>query len=211
MSAADEKAALRREMRRLRKAVSREERAAASRRLCDRLLADGLGPSVAVYLAGPDELDLTDFICGSLRRGVRVFAPRWTGETYALAEVRGLDATFLREGPHGIREPRDAAPPEGEARPAAWVVPGLAFTRDGKRLGYGGGWYDRLLREAEAGADVIGVAYPFQVLDDLPAESHDVRVRRVLCPSSLFGCPTPTGRVHVSQFVRKFGIIHGIQ
>ena len=62
---------------------------------------------------------------------------------------------------------------------AAWIVPGLAFTRDGRRLGYGGGWYDRLLASARKGSLKIGVAHEFQVVEDLPHEPHDIRLDRL--------------------------------
>lgn len=58
------------------------------------------------------------------------------------------------------------------------VVPGLAFTLDGRRLGYGGGFYDRFLPTVVA--PNVGVCFAEQVLDDLPALAHDVRVQRVL-------------------------------
>ena len=169
-------------MRRLRKGVSPAARAAASQDICEQLLADDLGSSVAVYLASPDELDLTLFIEESLRRGVRLFAPRWTGEAYELAELRGLSPDFLRVGPHGILEPPPAGPVPAEMGPVprAWIVPGLAFTQEGGRLGYGGGWYDRMLAEAAPDAQIIGVAYPFQIVDELPVEPHDVRLHRVV-------------------------------
>ena len=169
-------------MRRLRKGVSPAARAAASQDICEQLLADDLGSSVAVYLASPDELDLTLFIEESLRRGVRLFAPRWTGEAYELAELRGLSPDFLRVGPHGILEPPPPGPVPAETGsvPRAWIVPGLAFTREGGRLGYGGGWYDRMLAEAASDAQIIGVAYPFQIVDELPTEPHDVHLSRVV-------------------------------
>jgi 5-formyltetrahydrofolate cyclo-ligase len=61
-----------------------------------------------------------------------------------------------------------------------WIVPGLAFTKDGRRLGYGGGWYDRLLASARKDALRIGVAHEFQVLGDLPNEPHDILLNRVV-------------------------------
>ena len=79
----------------------------------------------------------------------------------------------------GIREPADAdivLP----AEVSVWIVPGLAFTRDGKRLGYGGGWYDRLLASAPKDAAKIGVAYSVQVVDGLPSEPHDVPLSDVV-------------------------------
>ena len=63
---------------------------------------------------------------------------------------------------------------------AVWIVPGLAFTRDGKRLGYGGGWYDRFLASARKDALKIGVAHKFQILDNLPYEPHDILLNCVI-------------------------------
>ena len=187
MTAREQKAACRAEMRARRRGVPPEERARASRLVCGRLLAMSLGPSVAVYLAGPDEIDLAPFIEAARARGVRLLAPRWTGADYALAELRGLSPESLRIGPHGIREPRE--PGDGGLRPTAWIVPGLAFTRDGRRLGYGGGWYDRLLASAEPTARAVGVAYAFQVVDDLPSEPHDVRLTDVVCGGASASMP----------------------
>ena len=59
-------------------------------------------------------------------------------------------------------------------------MPGLAFTRTGARLGYGGGWYDRLLAAADPSAVLLGVAYPFQMVEDLPSEPHDIRLTDVV-------------------------------
>ena len=79
----------------------------------------------------------------------------------------------------GILEPAEAeivSPKEVEA----WLVPGLAFTRSGKRLGYGGGWYDRLLAEAPKDVVKLGIAHVFQVVDDLPSEPHDILLSGVV-------------------------------
>ena len=62
-----------------------------------------------------------------------------------------------------------------------WVVPGLAFTAKGARLGDGGGWYDRFLSAASPSAVSLGVAYPFQIVDDLPVEAHDKSLTDVVC------------------------------
>ena len=187
------KDAVRRKMHARRKGLSGEERALASKLVCARLCgggaADGAprpfrmqGP-IAVYLASPDEIDLSAFISEMLGRGVKVVAPRWNGETYELAKLGGLSSECLRRGPMGILEPAEAevAKP-GEV--AVWIVPGLAFTRDGRRLGYGGGWYDRLLASASADSLRIGVAHEFQVVEELPQEPHDIRIDCVVTPTA---------------------------
>lgn len=168
-----------------RRAVPPEVRRAAGREVLNRLLvassplgaALSCGGPIAVYLASEDEINLDEFISAALSAGCEVVAPRWNGSAYELVHIPGLEN--LTPGPHGIREP-----PAGPAvRPEvvqAWLVPGLAFTKVGERLGYGGGWYDRLLCDAPNGVPKVGVAYDFQVMDELPTESHDVRLTDVV-------------------------------
>ena len=170
---------IRRTMRKRRRALTPEKRASSSESICAKLAALNLHSSVAVYLASPQEIDLSPLILKMLARGVKVVAPRWDGEAYELAVLKGLDEAHLRQGPMGILEPAEAeivSPKEVEV----WLVPGLAFTRNGKRLGYGGGWYDRLLADATKDAVKLGIAHAFQVVDDLPSEAHDILLTGVI-------------------------------
>ena len=180
-----DKNAMRVAMRTRRRAVPSDVRTAVGTALSRRLLGSNValgeaisrkGP-IAVYLASKDEIDLGDFIAALLSSGCEVVAPRWNGTEYELVRVDGLET--LVTGPHGIREP-----PAGRVvRPKdvrAWLVPGLAFTRNGLRLGYGGGWYDRLLCGTPQSVPKIGVAYGFQVVDALPVEPHDIRLTEVV-------------------------------
>ncbi len=73
--------------------------------------------------------------------------------------------------------------PESDPDPATVdvvVVPGVAFTLAGHRLGQGGGWYDRFLARARPDALTVGVCFVEQVLDEVPAEPHDIVLDRVI-------------------------------
>ena len=199
---------IRREMRGRRRALTPEARRCASRIVCERLALDTQvaaaapagGPgALAAYIASPEEIDLADFIREALRRGATVVSPRWNGRTYELAKVRGLSGDDLRRGPMGILEPAEAEIVE-PASVGAWIVPGLAFTPDGRRLGYGGGWYDRLLAAAGPGSLKIGVAHDFQLVRDLPDEPHDIRLDRIVtdAPVSTRGPRQPARRASES-------------
>ena len=178
-------------MRARRRALSPEARARASETICAKLVADGAitvrtdphdgGGAIAVYLASPEEIDLSGFIREMLARGITIVSPRWNGETYELAKLKGLSERHLRRGPMNIREPAEAERVE-PTDVAAWIVPGLAFTQAGKRIGYGGGWYDRLLAGAKSSLK-IGVAHEFQIVDDLPHEPHDILLDRIVTDS----------------------------
>ena len=143
-------------------------------------LKDRLGARVTAVSMGPPQA--TAVLREALARGAELCAPRWNGETYALSRVgTACGAVRLRSGPMGVREP-DEDLPVAPHDVAAWLVPGLAFGRERTRVGYGGGWYDRLLAAAAAEARIVGVAFGFQVFDALAAESHDARVHELcLC------------------------------
>jgi 5-formyltetrahydrofolate cyclo-ligase len=80
-----------------------------------------------------------------------------------------------------------AAFPIDPSRVDAVLVPGVAFTADGKRLGQGGGWFDRFLAELRVDAIAIGVCFGPQVVDDLPTEAHDVLLDLVVTDTGVAG------------------------
>ena len=182
------KTELRREMKARRKTLSAEEKSAADAAVCEKLKARSdidvmvdpfdYGSALAVYLASPDEINIDPYIEYMLATGVEVVSPRWNGETYELAKIKSLERGCLRLGPMNILEPSEADVVEPEAI-GAWIVPGLAFTRDGRRLGYGGGWYDRLLAASAEGSLKVGVAHEFQIVEDIPVEPHDIPMDRI--------------------------------
>ena len=111
-------------------------------------------------------------------------------KSYALAEVQGLDERYLTKGNYGILEPRDdiprQQPPYTFSVPALWLVPGIAFTRTGLRLGRGGGYYDRLL-EGASGVK-IGVCFDCQLAESLPVTWQDATMDYILTESCITKC-----------------------
>lgn len=65
------------------------------------------------------------------------------------------------------------------------IVPGIAFTADGRRLGQGGGWFDRFLAGIRVDCSAIGVCFDEQLLADLPTEPHDVILDAVVTESGV--------------------------
>ena len=112
------------------------------------------------------------------RSGRRAAFPRVVGAEILLFEV--ADLADLEPGYRGILEPPTTAPRIEPADVDVFVVPGLRFDRSGRRLGRGGGHYDRLLARAREGALCIGMCYADQILDRLPAEAWDVPMSLVV-------------------------------
>ena len=187
MNGQEEKAAIRREMRLRRKAVGERARQSAAQAICAALLARQdvqrairSAAPIAVYLASPAEIDLSPFVKAVLTQGGRLVAPRWNGGSYDLAALTGLTDASLCRGPMNILEPRPEVPRCAPNEVGLWLVPGLAFTFDGARLGYGGGWYDRLLADVADETPRLGIAYDFQVVAELPTDAHDIRLTDIV-------------------------------
>ena len=127
-----------------------------------------------------------------LKAGRRLLLPAFDCDTkqYALAEVQGLDERYLTKGKYGILEPREEIPrqqpPYTFSAPALWLVPGIAFTRTGLRLGRGGGFYDRLL-EGASGVK-IGVCFDCQLAESLPVTRRDATMDYILTESCITKC-----------------------
>lgn len=129
---------------------------------------------------------LRSLLSESRRVCVPSFDP--VGQRYICSELKHFDWD-LREGLLGILEPRhDAVRPVYAEKVDAWLVPGLAFDRQGNRLGRGKGYYDQLLRNARGVK--IGVGYDFQLVREVPAEAHDVRLDFIVTETEIVTCKT---------------------
>lgn len=128
---------------------------------------------VALFAPLRDEVQI-----GSLmqRMECRVVVPRVEGDEM---EFYDLASGSLAEGTFGIMEPQCGEPIEHH-KIDVMVVPGVAFTPSGDRLGRGKGFYDRYLSREGFRAYCVGVCYPHQVVDELPVEPHDRRMDEVV-------------------------------
>lgn len=80
--------------------------------------------------------------------------------------------------------PEDEPPPDPLTIDVV-IVPGVAFTAAGERLGQGGGWYDRLLPKIRPDCTTIGVGFEPQIVDELPTEPHDVRLDLIITDAGI--------------------------
>jgi 5-formyltetrahydrofolate cyclo-ligase len=176
------KRSLRRDLLDARRAVERAPIAAASDRVVAalRALPELAGaPTVLLYAADPDEIDV-DALVRTPPDGWTVLLPRVEGEAIVAVLVR--PGAPLRAGHRGIREPD--GPPVDPTTIDAVIVPGVAFTPQGDRLGRGAGLYDRLLPRLDR-AVRIGVCAEGFVHASLPVEPHDATVDVVVSDASV--------------------------
>lgn len=134
--------------------------------------------NVMIYMASNFEVETDYIIAWAKKCGKTICAPRVLNETEMEAAV--LDEKGLKKGPFHIWEPRGKAVSSVDLV----FVPGIAFDKSCHRLGYGKGYYDRFLEKINA--FTVGLAYSFQVIDNIPTDSHDVRLNMILTEHEVY-------------------------
>ena len=176
----NEKNTIRSEIRRqaeLRNERWRRQSSEAILRRLERLDAFERAASVALYWSLPGEVFTHDLV-ERRSRSKRIYLPVMQGDGLILK--RFTDRNDLREARFGVQEPvtgETAGPGDMELI----VVPGVAFDRQGNRLGHGKGFYDRLLHEP--GLLKAGVCFDYQMQERIPCEAHDVAMDLLVCGS----------------------------
>ena len=115
--------------------------------------------------------------------GKQFLLPRIEGEKLRLVKIENPGQLGAPAFKGGYREPATGSDFHGEID--LILVPGLAFTRAGARLGRGGGFYDRLLARLPPGTVRLGVCFAFQLVPALPLEPHDERLHGVVTDAGL--------------------------
>lgn len=188
--ASEQKAAIRREALDRRDAIPRPVRAVKDSAIKERLF--GLEEFMAaerllLYSAFRTEVATEVMIEESIAMGKKVLLPKVDQEAKALSKhvINGLDE--LAPGYMGIPEPTSGERLKVEDIHLI-VVPGVAFDRNGRRIGYGGGYYDRLLSRIKGQRLIVALAYEEQVFDELPHEEHDVRMDIIITDRRVIDC-----------------------
>lgn len=125
---------------------------------------------ILVYISTNDEVNTHEFVKDCLERGNKVFVPKVEKEGLEIYSIK--DWNKLKPGNFGILEPFEIPDKTHPSEMDLILVPGLAFDKKGHRVGYGGGFYDKLLKLTKG--IKIGLAFEEQIVDKIPAEEHDV-------------------------------------
>ena len=188
---AEAKTSLRQSALRRRAALPEAERARWSRRIVARIL--DLPPYerssvVLAYASFGTEIGTGEFLKRVLGDGKNLILPRVERGRLGLYEVGDL-ARDLAPGPWDIPEPiPDYCPVADPGSIDFALIPGVAFDGTGGRLGYGAGYYDRLLAGGLADhAPLVSGAFEAQIVDRVPVDPHDVRVDLVVTEAGMYG------------------------
>ena len=160
------------------KAIPRTQKVTMDLALTERLLQHPFyqeAKIIATYLSFPHEFQTQELIEQALKDGKKVLIPK----TYSKGRMDFVvyDPQQLVKTSFGLLEPQGDLEVVDASQIDLIHVPGLAFTREGYRIGYGGGYYDRYLKHFTG--HTLSTVYPCQIWDFIP-EDHDIPVQEVL-------------------------------
>ena len=181
-----DKITLRKALRQQRSQLTREQVTAASEAVARQILAcDAFckAKSVMGFLAFGKELSVDLVLEAALAQGKTVAVPHIVSDTvFVPVRLKYLqDFELDRYDIRSVRSPLEVIQPEVFD---LVLVPGVAFGRDGSRMGMGAGYYDRFLPQAKQ-AVVMGVAYDFLLQSSLPCDEHDVKMQCIVSESGI--------------------------
>lgn len=177
------KTTLRRRIHVLRNKLDARQRSSAETSIAEHLLAIPelrAATTVLSYTPIRGEVDISPAITHLREDGVTIALPRVEDNGALSARIHFVGQPLV-PGAFGVPEPTSDS--IGWDRVDAALVPGLAFDRQGNRLGYGGGFFDRAL--ANYAGLKIGIAFECQLLDHVPAEPHDIAMDLVVTESGV--------------------------
>jgi 5-formyltetrahydrofolate cyclo-ligase len=142
---------------------------------------------VLAYMSFGSEFDTAALVTDALASGRQLYLPRVDRNTRRLElhYVENPDRD-LQTGTWGIREPRAECPPADLARIDFVLLPGVAFTPQCDRLGYGGGFYDRLIPRFASRPPLVAASFALQIRDAIPLDANDQRVDVVITEHSFY-------------------------
>lgn len=186
------KVTLRREFEAKRNAVTGDTRQEADRYLFENLFASPVwknAQAVLSYCSFRGEIDLSPIWEQARVEGKAYALPR---TVTGAAEGRMIFQHVKNEGDlvvgrYGLSEPSSACPEVTDFERALCIVPGLAFDKEGYRLGYGGGYYDRFLA-GHPTVIPVGLCYGACLCNRLPRDGHDIPVSYIFTERSVMAC-----------------------
>jgi 5-formyltetrahydrofolate cyclo-ligase len=186
----DAKAILRHNLRAQRAALAgaeiRQKSAAIAARVCA-LSTFAASRTIMVYLALPQEVQTAEIIRAAQHQHTRVVVPVVNGTTLLAVELP-RETAQLRRGPYGILEPSSRTACVCPAEIDLLIVPGLAFDRQGGRIGFGKGYYDRFLSQLPAMTCACGLAFACQIVPCVPRLPHDICMQYIVTEQETISC-----------------------
>lgn len=179
-----DKKTIRKDILRKRDSIQPEIRQIKDRLIMDKVISlpDFLKAKTILYFASfRSEVNTLPQIEEAFRSGKRIVLPKVDNANKRLKLYEILNTDEIKLGFWGIPEPEAIPERERDINEVDLVImPGVAFDMQGTRLGYGAGYYDKLLSGLKRNIPLIAIAYEEQTVDSLPSEDHDIRIDMIV-------------------------------
>lgn len=142
---------------------------------------------IFVFVSFKSEVDTHEIIKQALKDSKTTCVPKINTKEKEMEIFKINSLEELKEGYYGILEPGEDCPAVNSNDIDLVLMPGAAFDRQGGRIGYGGGFYDRFLSRMNKKVDKIALAFDFQILDSVPMDEFDVRVDGIVTNEGYIG------------------------
>lgn len=184
-----EKKIIRKKITDARNSLTLEEHEIKSKKITDNLLKLDeyiKAGTIFIYYPFRSEIDTTAIIKDAILKGKKVVLPKVEGreiKTFFVSDLR----KDLKSGSFGILEPEISRCKEADVNEIDLaIVPGLCFDMNFSRIGYGGGFYDKILGKLGKGVKKIALAFDLQIISNVPSCSHDKKVDIILTESKIY-------------------------
>ncbi len=174
-----EKTEIRKLIKKKRADMSKAEVLAKSAVICSHFLKSELykaAKTIMLYMPLDNEADTTEIMSTAFRDGKRAVLPVTDSENKIMPYYVTEDTQF-KAGRFSVSEPQEAQPADSKGIDLV-IVPGISFDRFGNRVGFGKGCYDGFLNKINAVK--IGACYEFQICDQIPTDSYDVKMDYII-------------------------------
>lgn len=135
---------------------------------------------IFVFVSFRSEVDTHKIIKNALMDGKNIYVPKVISKDEGMKAYKIKSLEDMEVGYYGILEPKSCCQEISPNFIDLVIIPGAAFDKNGGRIGYGGGYYDRFLPLLRGSVKKIAIAYKLQVIDSVPMEEKDIRVDEII-------------------------------
>jgi 5-formyltetrahydrofolate cyclo-ligase len=179
----EEKKVLRNKILEIRDSLNNNEKELIDNKIFNELINTDLykrSINIFIYISFSNEINTRNIIEKAFKDKKNVFIPKVYKDDKLMKAIKLNSIDELKKNSMGILEPIDDSNYIEKENIDLIVVPGVVFDKECNRIGYGGGYYDRYLKDIKSKENKIALAYDLQIVDKIKSEVHDIKVDYII-------------------------------
>ena len=179
----EEKKVLRNKILEIRDSLNNNEKELIDNKIFNELINTDLykrSINIFIYISFSNEINTRNIIEKAFKDKKNVFIPKVYKDDKLMKAIKLNSIDELKKNSMGILEPIDDSNYIEKENIDLIVVPGVVFDKEFYRIGYGGGYYDRYLKDIKSKKNKIALAYDLQIVDKIESEVHDIKVDYII-------------------------------